>query len=544
MSASKSPSSARTVRDAFFDVLRRYDLTTVFANPGSTEISLLADLPKDIHFTLALHEGSVVGMATGYALARRRAAMVVVHTTAGLGNAVNALSTARVNRAPLVVVVGQQARSHLATEPFLAGKLRGLVGEYPVWFNEPVTPQDVPAAVARAYHEATTHRGPALVVVPMDDWQVEIEKDRVFTAPETTVVSGAPDAATVASIAGIIDGASNPVIVAGAANDTDAGWAALVNLAERIQAPVLQESFAGRAGFPQDHALFAGFISASRSTMREQLAPYDAVISVGAPIFRLYNYEPGRMLAPDVPVVLVTHDADEAHRSPATLSVIGDIATTVSEVADVVRPVPAPRSAIPAKRPAPAQPGAGEPLRASHVIATLAEFLPKNTILVEETPSSRPDLHELMPATHPFGFVSAAMGGLGFGLGATIGLRMGAPDRPTVAVLGDGSAMFGIQGLWSARHYSVGALFVVLNNDRYAVMDRLAEKIGGSDPAWPPFAEVDFVALSESLGVPAKRLSDYAQMRAVIEEIASTLATRSEPLTLVIDVEPELTFAP
>lgn len=533
-----------TVRDAFFDVLRKYDLTTVFANPGSTEISLLANLPKDIHFTLALHEGSVVGMATGYALARRRAAMVVVHTTAGLGNAVGALATARVNRAPLVVVIGQQARSHLATEPFLAGKLRGLVGEYPVWFHEPVTPQDVPASVARAFHEATTRRGPALVVVPMDDWMVELEDDRVFTAPETTVVGGAPDASTVATIASVIDGATHPVIIAGAGNDTDAGWAALVALAERIQAPVLQESFAGRAGFPQHHHLFAGFISASRSRMREQLAAYDAVISVGAPIFRLYNYEPGRMLEADVPVVIITHDADEAHRSPATLAVIADIPATVNEVTEVVRAVATPRSEIPERRPAPAAPPKGEPLRASHVLATLAELLPDDTILVEETPSSRPDLHDLLPAKQPLGFVSAAMGGLGFGLPAAIGLRMGAPDRATVAVLGDGSAMYGIQGLWSARHYRVGSLFVILNNSRYAVMDRLAEKIGGSEPAWPPFSEVDFVALSESLGVEAVRLGDYDTMRATLAKIVPTLATRKEPLTLVIDVEPELHFAP
>ncbi|MCX6463311.1 MAG: thiamine pyrophosphate-binding protein, partial [Pseudonocardiales bacterium] len=160
----------RTVRDAAFDVLRAHGLTTVFANPGSTEIALLTDLPPDLDFVLALHEGSVVGLATGYATARDAPALVVLHTTAGLGNAVGALATARVNRVPLVVLVGQQDRRHLALRPFLAGDLDGLAGTHPVWTGRPERPQDVPGMLARARHEAETGRGPALVVVPSDDW--------------------------------------------------------------------------------------------------------------------------------------------------------------------------------------------------------------------------------------------------------------------------------------------------------------------------------------------------------------------------------------
>jgi thiamine pyrophosphate-dependent acetolactate synthase large subunit-like protein len=111
----------RTVRDATFDVLRQFGLTTIFANPGSTEVSFLTDLPEDLEFVLALHEGSVVGIATGYATRTGTPALVNLHTTAGLGNAVGALATARVNRVPLVVIVGQQDRRHLAFRPRRAG---------------------------------------------------------------------------------------------------------------------------------------------------------------------------------------------------------------------------------------------------------------------------------------------------------------------------------------------------------------------------------------------------------------------------------------
>src|SRR6059058_3475427 len=167
-----------SVRDAAFDVFRRRGLTTLFCNPGSTEVPFLAGLPDDIRFVLGLHEGTVVGMAAGHAIGRGEPSLVLLHTTAGLGTAVSALATARVNRAPLVVVVGQQDRRHLAFEPFLAGRLAGLAGEYPVAVEQPAYAQDVPAAIERAYHAAATHRGPALVVVPMDDWDAPAEDER------------------------------------------------------------------------------------------------------------------------------------------------------------------------------------------------------------------------------------------------------------------------------------------------------------------------------------------------------------------------------
>ena len=127
-----------TVRTATFDVLRRLELTTIFSNPGSTEVPFLAGLPDDLRFVLALHEGSAVAMAAGYAIARGAPSLALLHSTPGLGNAVAALATARQNRAPVVVLVGQQDRRHLALEPFLAGRLHGLAGDYPVWVDQPV----------------------------------------------------------------------------------------------------------------------------------------------------------------------------------------------------------------------------------------------------------------------------------------------------------------------------------------------------------------------------------------------------------------------
>jgi benzoylformate decarboxylase len=177
------------------------------------------------------------------------------------------------------------------------------------------------------------------------------------------------------------------------------------------------------------------------------------------------------------------------------------------------------------------------------VLAELGRRLPDDVVLVEETPSSRPDLHAIIPARAPMGFVSAAMGGLGFGLPAALGLRMGNPGRPVVAVLGDGSTMYSVQALWSAAHYRVGVLIVVLCNGRYAIMDRLAERAGGKPP-WPAFAELDVAGLAGSMGCAARRVGTPAELTGALDEIMPELRSRQEPVLLAVAVEPDLSFNP
>ena len=534
--------AAQTVREATFDVFREYGLTSLFANPGSTEISLLADLPGDLRFVLALHEGSVVGMATGWAIGRGEPALAILHTTAGLGNAVGALATARVNRAPLVVVVGQQDRRHLASEPFLAGKLRGLAGEYPVWVNEPVRAQDVPGAVARAYHEAVTASGPALVIVPMDDWAADADERHGRAAPARVVRDRTTDGKAVAQLAGLIAEAESPALVVGSGADDAATWGALVALAERLRCPVWQESFGARAGFPQDHHLFAGHLPADRPGLRKTLATHDLVLVVGAPAFRQYPYRPGPFVDAGTRVAVISQDAAEVHRSTAELTVLAHPAAVCAELARIV-PERDGAPPVPFSPPAPPEPPpAGEPLRAGHVLAAIAERLPRNAIVIEESPSSRRELLERLPAREPLGSLSPAMGGLGFALPAATGLRLARPDRPVVAIVGDGSSLYGIQALWSAAHYGAGALFVILSNGGYAIMDRLVEIHGGAAP-WPGFG-VDIAGLARAFGCPARTVRDHGELLRTLDEVLPDLGDRDEPLLLEVAVAPDESFVP
>jgi benzoylformate decarboxylase len=535
--AGNGGTAAPTVREATFDVLRTLGLTRIFSNPGSTEVDFLSGLPSDLEFVLGLHEASVVGMATGYALGRGRPAFALLHTTAGLGNAVSALATARVNRAPLVVMVGQQDRRHLAQEPFLAGRLHGLAGEYPVSVDQPVRAQDVPGALVRAYHAAEGARGPALVIVPMDDWHAPAPDAHEVVGPDRLLRAGGASQEAIDELAAMLEDAEAPALVAGAGADTQEGWAALVALAEHLACPVWTEAFGARAGFPQDHPLFAGHLSPGRARLREMLSPHDAILAVGAPIFRQYAYEPGPLVNPGTLLALVTDDPAEAHRSPSQLTLVAEPSAVCRGLVERLAPREGPRPA-PFARPAPPPPPApGEPLRAGHVLAALAERLPADAILVEESPSSRPELNARLPARVPMGFLSAAMGGLGFALPGTIGLRMALPDRPVLTVVGDGSSMYAIQALWSAARYRVGALFVVMANGRYAIMDKLAANTGQSAP-WPGFETIEIAAIARAFGCEAIRIEDHADLLARLDDVLPELAQRDSPLVLEVAVAP------
>jgi len=523
-----------TVRDVAFDVFRRLELTTLFSNPGSTEVPFLTGLPEDLGFVLGLHESAVVSMASGFALARRRPSLVLLHTTAGLGNAVSAIATCRVNRTPLVILVGQQDRRHLAFEPFLAGKLQGLAGDYPVWVDQPPRAQAVPGSIERAFHEAETHRGPALVIVPMGDWLEDAGEPHEAAAPRSVLRPPAVDDASVDALAMLLEGSQRPALVAGARMDTAERWAALVALAERLGCAVYQEAFSGQAGFPQDHPQWAGLLPFDRTRLRDTLAPYDLVLAFGAPVFRQNPYHEGPFTHGPTTLAVVTDDADEVHRSAVELAVLGSPGEIARRVASIVKQRERPAS--PLFR-APDKPPPAPPLKAAHVLQALGERLEADTVLFEECPSNQVELTLRIPARRPLGFVSAAMGGLGWALSAAAGARMGLPGRPVVAVLGDGATTFGVHGLWGAARYGAGVLYVVLKNGGYRIMDQLAARHGGAPP-WPSF-DVDLVAMARALGCDARAITDEAALAAALDDVVPGLRERTSPLLLEVNVEPD-----
>src|ERR1700742_4944006 len=225
-----------TVREATFDLFREQGMTSVFANPGSTELPLFREFPPDFRYVLGLQEAVVVGMADGYAQATRNASFVNLHSAAGVGNAMGNIFTAFRNRTPIVITAGQQARSILPFDPFLAStQATELPKPYVKWSIEPARAEDVPLAIARAYHVAMQEpRGPVLVSIPVDDW------DRAAEPVPARVVSTEirPEPVVLEQIGAALDACERPAFVVGGAVDRAGGWDAVVSLAERHNARV------------------------------------------------------------------------------------------------------------------------------------------------------------------------------------------------------------------------------------------------------------------------------------------------------------------
>jgi benzoylformate decarboxylase len=372
----------------------------------------------------------------------------------------------------------------------------------------------------------------------MGDW-IEPADELAAGAPARVLRPHAVDPEQVAELADLLAGASAPALVVGAPEERD--WDGVLSLAERLRCPVFQEPFSRRVGFPQDHPLFAGHLPWQRRLLRDSLTPHDVVLAVGTNAFRAYLYdEPVALVEPSTRVAVLTADAAEAHRSPCELAVVAPVGAASRALSELLPDrTDAGNPPAPVRRPEPLPPPApGERLRAGHVLDALAARLPQEVLLVEECPSSQPELYRRIPVRIPFGFLSTANGCLGFGLAGSIGLRMGLPERPVVAVLGDGSTIYAIQALWSAARYGVGVLLVVLANGGYAIMDALARRHGGA-PAWPRFESVDIGGMARALGCPTVRVETHDQLVRTFDEVLPGLAARREPLLVEAVVEAE-----
>ncbi len=509
-----------SVREATFELFRAHGMTTMFGNPGSTELPMLAEFPADFSYILGLQELVVVGMADGYAQARGRPTHVNLHTAPGVGNAVGGIFNAQANKSPLVITAGQQVRAHVTMEANLTNR-DATVGPQPYvkWSHEPSRAQDVPAAIARAIHHATLPpRGPAFVSIPMDDWGVEADEDRSRQATRRVVNGRAlPDPAALAQLAALLESASNPVLVAGPDIDASGGWADAVALAERQRLPVwaTPATGGGRLGFPENHPNFVGVLPPAIGPLSETLKDHDVVLVVGSSVFPYYPYIPGALLAEGTQLVEITSDPAEAARAPMGDAILGDVALALKKLVELVgeagRPAPEPR-------PAAGDPPEADPISGSQAMAALADAWPQDGIAVVETPSSTIALRNRLRLSAPGSYYFSASGGLGFGISAAVGVQLAQPGRPVVCVLGEGSAQYGITALWTAVAYKVPVTFLVLRNEEYMILKWFAtmEQVGGAPGLELP--GLDVAAVARGYGMNAREVSGRDELTEALRE--------------------------
>ncbi len=309
-------------------------MTTIFGNPGSTELPFLYDMPPDFKYVLGLHERSAAGIALGYSLGRREAAFVNLHSIASVGNGLSALIDAYYSHAPLVVTAGQQDRRHVLAEPFLVSRATEVVKPYVKWACEPLRAQDVPAAIARGYYLATqSPMGPVFISIPMDDWMQTCPAVSLRSVTKTVM----PDPAALDQVVQALDASENPAIVAGAQIEEDGGWDAVVALAEHINADVYQDPIPPRWTFPRTHCLFRGGLLPAQQPLADQLAAYDTVIVLGSPVFLYYAYVPGNPIKPATKLFQFTNSPDQAAAALAGSSITGNIRSAANIFANIRR---------------------------------------------------------------------------------------------------------------------------------------------------------------------------------------------------------------
>ena len=525
-----------SVREAAFELFRARGMTTVFGNPGSTELPMLADFPDDFDYVLGLQEAVAVGMADGFAQASGRPALVNLHTAPGLGNAMGAIFNAQANHAPLVITAGQQARSLMTLQANLTNRDAVRVTDpFVKWSYEPPRAADVPLALARATHLATLPPlGPTFVSVPMDDWAAEVDPTDAAEAINRRVSGLAvADPGAVAALARRLEAASSPVLVAGPDIDAAGAWDAAVALAERLRLPVwaTPPPGGGRLGFPEGHPNFRGSLPPAIGPAGETLAAYDLVLAVGTSVFPYYPNIPGRLLAEGTELVAITSDPDEAARAPMGDAIVADVRLTLEALTEAV-----PEPDRPAPEPLP-PPEAGEetdPLSPTMVHHTLAEVSPDDSIVVLESPSSTLALRNQLRISRPGSYYFGAGGGLGFGLAAAIGVQLAEPNRPVVCVLGEGSVQYAVTGFWTAAAYSVPVAFLVLRNSEYAILKWFGsiEQVDGAPGLDLP--ALDCAAVAAGYGVPSGRVADREELRVALEAAISS----DRPQLVEVEVTP------
>ncbi|WP_034485696.1 benzoylformate decarboxylase [Actinomadura oligospora] len=511
-----------TVRDAFYDYCRRAGMTTIFGNPGSTELKMFTDWPEDFEYVLALQETVAVAAAAGHALGTGRAALASLHSAGGVGHSLGAVFNAYRDRVPVVIIAGQQGRAMLPYRPFLgADEPAEFPRPYVKSSIQPARAEDVPVALAEAHRIAMTHpRGPVFLSIPEDDW------DKPAEPVEAREVHGdftaSPEA--LGNLAEALNTARNPVLVVGSGVDDERAMPEVVELAERTRSHVWIAPLSGRSGFDETHPLFRGFLPPVREHIVGRLAEHDLIVVLGAQVFAYHVHGEGPFVPADARLFHLDCDPKQTAWAPTGTSLLTTVKPAVTALLGLIDDEAADRlgRTAPEPRALPATPVATDPMDVGLVLDRLRAALPEGTVIVEEVPSYRDAFHARVPINRSGGFLTTGSGALGWGLPVAVGRALqaaqsGSGERITL-VIGDGSMMYSIQALWTAAQHNVPLTIVILNNSGYGAVKALGRRLGMQNPPGSDIPELDIATVAAGLGVPGRRLSSPDELDKALEE--------------------------
>jgi benzoylformate decarboxylase len=531
-------------RQAFLEILRVAGVEYLIGNPGTTELPLmdiLVDYP-DLNYILTLQEGVAMAAADGYAMASGKLGVVNLHVAPGLGNAMGMLYDATKTAAPLLVTAGQQDGRYALTEPLLWGDLVRMVESMTKWAYQIERVEDLPRALRRAIKIATTPpTGPVFLGLPMDIMMAEAELDVVAPPQIGSRIRG--DLEAMQQAATLLAQAQQPLIIAGDEVAKSDALAELVAVAEALGAPVCTETVPNTTCFPSDHPLYQGALPRTQRGVRSRLEQADVAFVVGGDMFTMSLYTELEPLPPELRVICLNIDPWEMGKNyPVDVAILGDPKATLTEFLPLLQAqLSAASKQIAQQRlealrqakaeslqrlkervaeEAPKRPMS--PLVMNH---TLAASVPADIRVVDESITSGVGLSAFLPRRQARDYFGLKGGGIGWGLPATLGVALATPNQPVLGLIGDGSAMYSIQGLWTAAHYGLRCIFVICNNGQYLILKRRLHAYGGPAAKEQTYIGIDlvrpaiqFVPLAQALGVHAERAEHPDELQHVLQE--------------------------
>jgi benzoylformate decarboxylase len=533
----------------------------MFGNPGTTEspiIDSLLDYPQ-LRYIVTLHEGIAVGAASHYAQASGRTGVVNVHVAPGLGNTLGMLYGALKAGTPLLLTAGQQDTRLRLRDPLLGYDLVSMAAPLTKWAVQAERADELALVLRRAFKIANDPpAGPVFVALPID--VLAQETDQGAVGPGGLYRAAEPDPAGVAEAAALLLGSQSPAIVAG--DDVARGRAReeLIALAELTGAAVWSEGLRFQVPFPTGHASFRGSLPFEAGAIRNALEGADLVLLIGGPFFEEVWYSPGRPF-PDTAAVIHVEQSPErlaynfaprvgivAHPLPALRAIRGAVAAGAGAAyrdgarrrREALRALK--DKDVAAQRARADKRWKSDPISMPRAMAELNLALPANAIVVDEAITAGPDLARSLRFDRLGDYFGARGGGIGQALPGALGVKLAYPDRPVVAVSGDGSAMYSIQALWTAAHHDLGVVFVILSNREYRIlkhnMDAYRQRFGEKPDR--PYLHMDltkpelgFVEMAQGMGVAATRVTRPDDFRPALE--AAIRSGRPHLIELLIE---------
>jgi benzoylformate decarboxylase len=532
-----------TGRSAFLALLKDEGVTHLFGNPGTTELPIMHALAEhpDLTYVMAMQEALVVAMADGFSRASGRLVACNVHVAPGLGNAMGSLYNAKFTGTPLILTAGQQEQGHGLMEPVLYDPLVPIAAPLVKWAIEVTRLEDLPRIMRRAAKVATTPpTGPVFISLPGDILNAEAGID--LGASSRIDARTRPSADALARLARRLLGAARPVIVVGDEMVKSDAFEPVARLAETLGAPVFQQSIAYGAHFPSRHPCYKGALARVQADTRRLLEPYDLMLALGTDPVRMSVMSETLPMPPGLAVIQIgLIDWDIAKNFPVEIAVKADIAETAEALVETLVARggsqlarraserlaalasdnwSARRARLAADL---ARHAETAPINPEWATLTLLDALPARAIVVDESLTSGRVMTQLRAHEDRFGFHGLASGGIGWAVPAAVGVSLAQPERPVVCYVGDGSAMYSIQALWTAARHRLPVTYVIANNGGYRIIKQRLKAFHGSERfVGMDFADpaVDLSALARSLGVPAERVTmpgDLARLLAGLD---------------------------